>query len=526
MGKIEGQAERIRTGRKRTRKKQPVWKKGLLPTKVRAYPITAAGICLFSIGVGSLFLGGGGRSFLTGGTAVQGTGAVQEIETSLLGKSFYARDMVMAPEDYANVAISQVSDYVNVRQAATTSSAVVGKLYNNCAATIVGTVSGQGGTWYQIQSGSVNGFVKAQYFITGAQAEAVAKNVGVEYATINTASLRLRSAPDLSSEILTTLKQGAEYVVLEEKDGFARLSVDADMEGYVSMDYVKIRVEFQQAVSLEEEAAKLAEEARRRQEAAEAIQKWQDIKMVEAKVDDAASSSGQSGTPGGSSVQDGNGAPGGTSASPSVHRISRPAGAGSEDAAGAGSSQTIAASPVKEDGQEQVQAPAQTAKAADGGSSAGPGSAAGSGGSAVGPGGAAGPGGASTAPDGSSSAVTSATRTAIVAYAKQFLGNPYVYGGSSLTNGADCSGFVMRIYEHFGIDTGRSSRDQAANGREIAVEAVQPGDLLFYASGSTINHVAIYIGGGQVIHAASTKSGIMISPWDYRTPCKAATFLD
>ncbi len=113
-----------------------------------------------------------------------------------------------------------------------------------------------------------------------------------------------------------------------------------------------------------------------------------------------------------------------------------------------------------------------------------------------------------------------------MAYAKQFLGNPYVYGGSSLTNGADCSGFVMRIYEHFGIDTGRSSRDQAANGQEIKIDAVQPGDLLFYASGSTINHVAIYIGGGQVIHAASAKSGIMISPWDYRTPCKAATFLD
>ena len=488
--------------RRRTRKRQPIGKKGLAHTDTRIFPIAAAGICLFSLSVGAAFLGGGGRSFLAGGPAGQGREAVQETEAALLGKSFYERELVMAPEDYANVAISQVTDYVNIRQEATTASPVVGKLYNNCAATILGPVNGQGGVWYQIRSGTVSGYVKAQYFITGAQAEAIAKNVGTEYATINTSALRLRSEPNLTSEVLTTLKQGTEYVVLEEKDGFARLSVDADMEGYVSMDYIKIRVDFKQAVSLEEEA------------------------------------------------QDGERAPAGAgedSGAPSVHQISRTDGGGADPAA---SSQTIAASPVKEDGKEQVQAPAQgTAQAAGGaavtskalvgtggsgspgGQTAGPGGGSGSGG-AAGPGGASGPGGSAAgpggaaAPDGSSSAITSATRTAIVAYAKQFLGNPYVYGGSSLTNGADCSGFVMRIYEHFGIDTGRSSRDQAANGQEIKIDAVQPGDLLFYASGSTINHVAIYIGGGQVIHAASAKSGIMISPWDYRTPCKAATFLD
>ena len=550
MEKIDGHTERDQMRRRRTRKRQPIGKKGLAHTDTRIFPIAAAGICLFSLSVGAAFLGGGGRSFLTGGPAGQGREAVQETEAALLGKSFYERELVMAPEDYANVAISQVTDYVNIRQEATTASPVVGKLYNNCAATILGPVNGQGGVWYQIRSGTVSGYVKAQYFITGAQAEAIAKNVGTEYATINTSALRLRSEPNLTSEVLTTLKQGAEYVVLEEKDGFARLSVDADMEGYVSMDYIKIRVDFKQAVSLEEEAAKQAEETRRRQEAAEAIQKWQDVKMVEAKADSTGGSSGQSGTPGGGSAQDGERAPAGAgedSGAPSVHQISRTDGGGADPAA---RSQTIAASPVKEDGKEQVQAPAQgTAQAAGGaavtskalvgtggsgspgGQTAGPGGGSGSGG-AAGPGGASGPGGSAAgpggaaAPDGSSSAITSATRTAIVAYAKQFLGNPYVYGGSSLTNGADCSGFVMRIYEHFGIDTGRSSRDQAANGQEIKIDAVQPGDLLFYASGSTINHVAIYIGGGQVIHAASAKSGIMISPWDYRTPCKAATFLD
>ena len=115
---------------------------------------------------------------------------------------------------------------------------------------------------------------------------------------------------------------------------------------------------------------------------------------------------------------------------------------------------------------------------------------------------------------------------AIVDYACQFIGNPYVYGGTSLTNGADCSGFTMSVFAHFGISTGRSSRDQAAKGKEVAVSAVQPGDLLFYASGNYINHVALYIGNGQVIHASTAKSGIKISPSNYRTPCKAVSFLN
>ena len=111
-------------------------------------------------------------------------------------------------------------------------------------------------------------------------------------------------------------------------------------------------------------------------------------------------------------------------------------------------------------------------------------------------------------------------------YAKQFIGNPYKWGGESLTKGADCSGFTMRIFEHFGVTTGRTSRDQAANGKEISLDQIQPGDLLFYASGKTINHVALYIGDGKIIHASTSKIGIIISTAYYRTPAKAVTFLD
>ena len=112
------------------------------------------------------------------------------------------------------------------------------------------------------------------------------------------------------------------------------------------------------------------------------------------------------------------------------------------------------------------------------------------------------------------------TGAAIVAYAKQFLGNPYVYGGASLTNGTDCSGFTMSVYAHFGYGLSRSSYTQVNNGRAVSMSSLQPGDLLFYKyGGSTISHVAIYIGGGQIIHASTEETGIIISGMG--SPCAA-----
>ena len=117
------------------------------------------------------------------------------------------------------------------------------------------------------------------------------------------------------------------------------------------------------------------------------------------------------------------------------------------------------------------------------------------------------------------------SRDAVVAYAKQFVGNPYVYGGTSLTKGADCSGFVMRVYEKFGISTSRVSRDQANNSTEIPVSQIKPGDLVFYSSGGEINHVAIYIGDGQIVHAANKQLGIRIGSLNHRTPVKAVRLI-
>jgi uncharacterized protein YgiM (DUF1202 family) len=116
-------------------------------------------------------------------------------------------------------------------------------------------------------------------------------------------------------------------------------------------------------------------------------------------------------------------------------------------------------------------------------------------------------------------------RVDLCQYAKEFLGNPYVWGGTSLTNGADCSGFVLSIFKKYGVSLPHSSRAQANRGTTISVSEVQPGDLIFYGKGSTINHVAIYIGNGQVIHASSPKTGIRISNMSYRTPVKAVRIL-
>ena len=116
-------------------------------------------------------------------------------------------------------------------------------------------------------------------------------------------------------------------------------------------------------------------------------------------------------------------------------------------------------------------------------------------------------------------------RVDLCQYAKEFIGNPYVWGGTSLTKGTDCSGFVMRVFQKYGVKLPRNSRAQANCGTTIKVSEAKPGDLIFYEKGKTINHVAIYIGNGQVVHASSPKTGIKISNVSYRTPFKAVRIL-
>ncbi len=116
-------------------------------------------------------------------------------------------------------------------------------------------------------------------------------------------------------------------------------------------------------------------------------------------------------------------------------------------------------------------------------------------------------------------------RVNMVQYAKQFVGNPYVWGGASLTNGTDCSGFTMSIYKKYGVSLPHHAASQAQLGTKIDISSAQPGDLVFYAKNGSINHVAMYIGNGQVIHASSPKTGIKISSWNYRTPACIRRYL-
>ena len=166
--------------------------------------------------------------------------------------------------EYANVAIAQVTNYVNLRSEANAESEVVGKLYNNSAATVLA----EEGDWYKIKSGTVDGYVKAEFVVTGDEAAELAKTVGTRMATVDTETLKVRENPNLESTILTLVAGGDDYEVLEEtEDGWAKIIVDTEMEGYVSADYVTLKTEFVEAESIEEEQARLAAEEQERLEA-------------------------------------------------------------------------------------------------------------------------------------------------------------------------------------------------------------------------------------------------------------------
>lgn len=343
---------------------------------------------------------------------------------------------------YANVAVSQVGSdegYVNVRTDATTDAEVVGKIYNNCAATIEETVTKEDGDWYKIQSGNVEGYIKSDYFVTGDEAEAVAMKIGKSYAEVSEGGLRLREEPSTESGVIDTLWEGDTYTVVDQTDEFVKLSLGQDddgndVTGYVSKDYVDTYVKFDKAISLEEEQQQLEEQARREEEARKAEE---ELKKAETEAETTASRR--------------------------------------EEAA----SETTAKKETAAETKKETEAPKKSASSA-----------------------------AAAAP---TEAVADATRSAVVAYAKQFVGNPYVFGGNSLTNGTDCSGFTRGVYAHFGISLPRTSRAQAGAGRSVSVSDLQPGDLIFYANGGSIYHVAMYIGGGQIIHAIDESHGIGIS---------------
>lgn len=360
--------------------------------------------------------------------------------------------------EYDNIGISVAADYVNVRKRPNTDSKVVGKLYRGSAATIVKTV----GDWVKIRSGQVEGYIKSDYLAIGFSAEKLVDKFGTKIATINTETLKVREAKNTDCAVLTLVSGEESFEILREDKEWVKIMVDGDTKGFVSKEYVDISVKFKKAVSIEEER----EEARKKAAAAAAAARAD----MEAQQSSQSSSSNQSS---GSSSSNSNSS--NNNSSSNSHKSSSSNKSSSNKS---GSSNKSSGSSNKSSG------------------SSGGGNSSNSGGSVVGSG------------DGSS----------IASYALQFVGNPYVYGGSSLTHGTDCSGFSQSVFRKFGISLPRTSGEQSTVGKKISVSSARAGDLIFYARNGHVNHVAICIGGGRVVHASNPSTGITTSNINYRTP--------
>lgn len=304
---------------------------------------------------------------------------------------------------FRSLVIARVNNYVNVRSIPSEEGEILGKLYDKSVGEFISEQDG----WYEINSGSVTGFVKAEYCVTGDDAVALAKEVGTRIATVNTTTLKVREEPGMDAVVLGLVPIEDELIVTEELGDWVKVDIEEGY-GYVSTEYVALSTEFVKAESKAEEEARLAKEEAERKAAQEAARK------AAARNNSSSSSSG-----GGSNVQ------------PPV--IS--AGGGSEMGA------------------------------------------------------------------------------AVANFACQFVGNPYVYGGTSLTNGADCSGFVMSVYNNFGVSLPHSSAADRSVGASVdGLANAQPGDIVCYSG-----HVGIYVGDGKIVHASTSKTGIIISNANYRS---------
>ncbi|MDE5802168.1 MAG: C40 family peptidase [Lachnospiraceae bacterium] len=364
--------------------------------------------------VTSVLPSGGVNLFLVKDTSLESlqtsqTGAESKIEASVTVADIQevmnaASAGTQSPEEemFRNLVIAQVNRYVNIRSLPSEQGEIIGKLYDNSVGTFIAEENG----WYLITSGTVTGYVKAEYCVTGEAAAELAREVGSRMATVNTTTLYVRTEPSIDAPRLGMVPGGEDFLVLDETDdGWVMINME-EGDGWVSGDFVDIRTEFVEAESKAEEEARLAKEAEARRKAQEA-----------ARASQAAQAAQQQQAP--------------------------------------------------------VQAPTQNTNY--------------------------------TVGEGSELGV------AVAEYALQFVGNPYVYGGTSLTNGADCSGFVMSVYANFGVSLPHSSKSDRSQGYAVdSLENAQPGDLICYSG-----HVALYIGNGQIVHASNSRTGIIVSNVNY-----------
>ena len=417
-----------------------------------------------------------------------------------------------ADAEKGELIFAQCEEYINVRSEADENSEVVAKLYNDGSATVEET---EDNGWYKIRSGNAEGYVKAEYFATGEQAKEIADQVAYNVAVVNAEALNIRTAPSEESDVIDVAEQSQELEVVDTSGDWATVALGNDVYGFIHPDYCEYKTYYPTAVTLEEEAAR--EEAMRRAEEAKA-QAAEEASYEEAadsgeEVSEDISYSEESVSPDtsyddGSVSTDTSYDDGSASTDTSYDNGST----GTDTSYDNGSTSTDTSYDNGSTGTDTSYDNGSTGTdtSYDNGST-GTDTSYDNGNT-----------GTDTTTD--SSASDSSLGQQIADYAVQFVGNPYVYGGTSLTNGTDCSGFTMSVMANFGIGLARTAADQSYGGTSVAISDIMPGDLLFYSDGSGISHVALYIGGGQIVHAATESQGIIISNYNYDTPVCAARY--
>ena len=424
------------------------------------------------------------------------------------------------------LAFAQCEEYINIRESASTDSAVTAKIYNNGSATI----EEQDGDWYKIRSGNAEGYVKAEYFVTGEAADAVAQKAAYNVAMVHPTDLNIRSDANEDSEVLATAHEKDELEVVAWDGDWMKVALGGDVYGYVNAYYVDYKTYYPTAETIEEEQARLSAE----QEAAEAADYEASDDTAEAlpeetceePVVDDSSDTEEASDPDGSDETTWTEAPATDETvwteapeteapyteAPETDAPYTEAPAETEapyteapetDAPYTEAPETEAPyTEAPETDAPYTEAPETEAPYTEAPETEAP---------------------YTEAPE-TEAPSTSGVGQQIADFAVQYVGNPYVWGGTSLTEGADCSGFVQTVFANFGLYLSRTAESQSYGGTSISLDNLQPGDLLFYNSTGSIDHVAIYIGGGQIVHAANSRSGIIISNAYYQTPVCARRY--
>ena len=463
------------------------------------------------------------------------------------------------------LAFAQCEEYINIRQEPDENSEVVAKIYNDNAATIISKT----GDWYQITSGNAFGYVKADYLVTGDEASAIAEKVQYHIARIHPEELYIRSEKSEESTAVGSVHQADEVDAVSYDNGaWIQIVADDGTKGYINAYYADYLTCYPVAETLEEEQDRLRNQADTSetgegsgQGAIYGVEKAAEYTEPVSYDSESSSDTG--------SVADGSGNDGYTESSDSYDSgyseentdtstadgsqdystdtsgdeswdnssdasddttWSDTSDSGSADSTGSGDSYTESDNSTAEtDGSYsepdnsyiEPEAPETDASYSEPETSAPETDAPYTESETSAP--------ETEAPETEAPATEDTSSSSdlgqqIASYAVQFVGNPYVYGGTSLTNGADCSGFVQSVFANFGIGLSRTAASQASGGTSVSLDSLQAGDLLFYSSSGSIDHVALYIGGGQIVHAANSASGIIISNAYYSTPVAARRY--